>query len=64
MTVTDASLAGVIVKRVHVTELRSALDAARSILGLSGIAHTDSAIIAQSTAVKSVHIEQLRAATQ
>jgi len=64
LTFTDASLPAVRVKRIHVTELRSALDAARSALGLAAIAYTDSAITAGSTPVKTTHILQLRNATK
>lgn len=59
-TFTDASLASVLVKKVHVEELRTALNAARTALGLSAIAFTDPTLVANTTLVKTSHIEELR----
>jgi hypothetical protein len=48
------------IKRVHITDLRTALDAARSTLALAALSYTDSTITVNSTAVKAVHITELR----
>jgi hypothetical protein len=58
-TWTDSSLTGIEVKAVHITELRSNLDAARSALGLSTGSYTDS-LTPASTAIKAVHVSELR----
>jgi putative Ig domain-containing protein len=57
---TDPSLAGIVIRKVHVDELRSALNAARSTLALTAVSYTDPAIIAATTTVKAVHINDLR----
>ncbi len=59
-TFTDASLTNVLVKKVHFEELRTALNAARTTLGLSAIAFTDPTLVANTTLVKTSHIEELR----
>ncbi|MGZ8833649.1 MAG: hypothetical protein ACXW19_10705 [Thermoanaerobaculia bacterium] len=46
------------------TELRTALDAARSSIGLPAIVYTDPMITAGSTVMKAVHLTELRAGTQ
>ena len=48
------------VKKVHLTDLRTALDAARSALTLSALSYTDTTINAQGTAVKAAHLTELR----
>jgi hypothetical protein len=53
-----------IIKAVHLTELRTALDAALSALGLAPINYTDPTITAQSTVMKAAHLTELRARTQ
>ena len=57
---TDASLTGVLVKRVHLVELRTALDAARAALGLPALVHPDPAITAGATPVRASHFVTLR----
>ena len=49
-----------VVKRIHVIDLRTALDAARSTLGLSALSYTDSTITIHSTPVKAIHLTDLR----
>ena len=46
-------------KAVHVTELRTAIDAARSALALSALSYADP-ISAGTTAVKASHLTELR----
>jgi hypothetical protein len=41
---TDPSLTGVAIKAAHVTQLRTALDAARTTIGLPALSYTDSTI--------------------
>jgi hypothetical protein len=48
------------IKRVHLLELRSAIDAVRAVAGLPAATLTDPAITAGSTRVKAVHITELR----
>ena len=50
------------VKAVHLTQLRTAVNAMRAAAGLSAATFTDPTITAQSTIVKAVHITQLRTA--
>ncbi len=52
------------IKRVHVTALRTALDAARSAIGLAAISYTDPTITAGVTVMKAAHLTELRAGTQ
>lgn len=47
---------------VHITELRSQLDAARAGLGLTGGGYTDPSLAG--LAVKRIHVQQLRDQTQ
>jgi hypothetical protein len=51
-------------KRLHIMNLRTSLDAARSALGLPALTYTDPTITAGVTAVKTVHVEQLRNGTK
>jgi hypothetical protein len=48
------------VKAVHISELRSAIDAARTALGLSNASYTDSTLTPGSTIIKAVHVNELR----
>jgi hypothetical protein len=52
----------IVVKAAHLTELRTAVNAMRTLAGLSAATFTDPAITAQATAVKGVHITELRTA--
>jgi hypothetical protein len=59
---TDTSLAGIAIKVVHVTELRTAINAMRVAAGLDATVFTNPTLSAGSTAVKRVHLVELRAA--
>jgi hypothetical protein len=48
------------VKAAHVQELRTALTAARTALGLSTINYTDPTLVAGTTKVRALHIQELR----
>jgi hypothetical protein len=62
-TFTDNPLAaGTAVKAIHLTELRTAVNAARTRNGLAAAVWTDPTITARSTAVKAVHVAELRTA--
>lgn len=50
------------IKRVHLIELRAAIDAVRAVAGLSAATVTDPIITAGSTRVKAVHVTELRTA--
>lgn len=50
----------VTVRRQHVLDLRSGLDAARLTLALSAVTYTDDTIVAGSTIIKEEHINDLR----
>jgi hypothetical protein len=58
-TFTDSASAGVVVKAVHINELRTQLDAAMSALSLTTGGFTDT-ILANSTAIKAIHFQELR----
>jgi hypothetical protein len=51
-------MAGVVVKAVHIEELRSQLDAAMGPLGLTTGGYTDGALTG--VVIKAVHFQQLR----
>jgi subtilisin family serine protease len=59
---TDASLGGVAVKAVHLTELRTALTDAYVAAGQPAPSFVDPTVLAGSTPIKVVHINELRAA--
>ena len=59
MTFTDSSLSNVKVKAVHVIELRTSLNAARSAIGVGTIVFVDPTL----TVIKAVHLQQLRDGT-
>jgi hypothetical protein len=50
-----------LIKAAHVTQLRSALDAARSNIGLPALSYTDSTIMAGVTQLKAAHVQEIRA---
>lgn len=57
---TDSSLVGVTIKVIHISELRSNLDQALSLLGIPTIPHTDPSLTPTVTVVKAVHVQELR----
>jgi uncharacterized delta-60 repeat protein len=59
---TDSTLSGVVAKTMHITELRTALQAAYVAAGLSAPPFTDSTLTPQQTAIRAVHISELRQA--
>lgn len=60
---TDATLSSAITaKAVHITQLRTAVNAKRIAAGLAAATFTDSTITAQSTTIKDEHITELRTA--
>jgi hypothetical protein len=62
---TDSSLSSaILVKKVHLDELRTAVNAMRAAANLSAASFTDSTITAQSTTIKRLHIVELRTALE
>lgn len=62
-TFTEPSLTlGTSIRKVHIEELRAAILSARAALGLSIPLFADATLTAQSTPIKALHIQQLRAA--
>ena len=59
-TFTDAIVAGTIIRKVHVEELRSAILEARTAAHLPFTIFADTPLTVGSTAVKAMHIQQLR----
>ncbi len=57
---TDASLAGILIKAAHITELRTAVNAMRSAAGLSSTTFTDGSL--PGVLIKRLHILELRTA--
>jgi hypothetical protein len=57
---TDPVLLGVTIKAVHITELRTAVNAVRVLAGMSLAAFTDPTITAGTTRVKAAHVNELR----
>lgn len=58
----DPLVAGAaVIKAVHITELRSRIDAVRQILGLTGYGWTD-ALTAGASAIRALHVTELRTA--
>jgi len=56
---TEDAAVGLRIKAVHITELRTQLDAATSALALTTGGFTDS-IVVGSTSVKAIHFQELR----
>src|SRR5204863_203131 len=54
--------AGMPVKAVHVTQLRTAVNAVRTLAGSGAYSYTDAVITAGSTRAKAIHITDLRTA--
>ncbi len=59
---TDTSLSGVLIKAVHIDELRTAVNAMRAAAGLLAETFTDPTLSAGSTTIKRVHVTELRTA--
>jgi hypothetical protein len=60
---TDPSLsAGVLVKVIHVADLRTALEQAYDAAGQSAPVFTDPSLIPQTTTIRAIHISELRGA--
>ncbi|MFL6244796.1 MAG: beta strand repeat-containing protein [Thermoanaerobaculia bacterium] len=60
---TDATLSSSVkIKTVHLTQLRTAVNAMRAAAGLGAATFTDPTVIAQSTSIKRAHITELRTA--
>jgi hypothetical protein len=61
---TDPSLTtcGVVVKGVHITQLRAAINLARASVGLPAFTFTDPTLPAASLVIKAVHLTELRSA--
>lgn len=59
---TDPDPAGVVVKTVHILELRTALRGAYVAAGRAVPSYTDPTLTAQQTVLRAVHIQELRAA--
>lgn len=57
---TDGSLTGVVVKAVHLTQLRTAVNAVRTLANIGAGSYTDPTITAMSTVIKAAHITELR----
>jgi hypothetical protein len=52
--------AGALVRATHIANLRTALDEARSIIGLSTLTSTNPTLAAGTTAIRAVHVQELR----
>ena len=61
---TDALLAGLLIKAIHLTELRGAVDGARKEKGLAPFSFTDATVTPSGTFVKALHISELRTALE
>ena len=61
---TDTIATGVTVRALHITQLRLALDQAYVACFVAAPTYTDATLTAGTTAIKAVHIEQLRAAVK
>jgi hypothetical protein len=61
---TDSTLSGVVVKAVHVQELRDGLNQALTAIGVSLPAYSNNPIVPAVTPIKSAHIQELRQAVQ
>lgn len=57
---TDPSLQGVVIKAVHINELRSSLDPALSALGFGTGGYTDQPVIQNVTTIMAVHVNEIR----
>jgi len=61
-TDTAVTATSTLVKAVHIADLRSAIGALRSHLGLSAFSWSDSTLVAGTTTVRAVHVVELRTA--
>jgi uncharacterized delta-60 repeat protein len=57
---TDTSLSGVLIKAVHIDELRTAVNAMQVAAGLSPSTFTDPTLTAGTTTIKRLHVTELR----
>ena len=57
---TDTIEPGVIIRVIHLAELRTYLDEARTILGVSAVSYTDPMFAPGTVKVKAAHILELR----
>jgi hypothetical protein len=57
---TDTPAPGVVIKKDHIQKLRDSLNPALSALGLSAPGYTDPTLVAGSTPVKKIHVDELR----
>jgi hypothetical protein len=56
----DPLIPGMTVKAVHLTQLRTAVDAVRTLAGLTNTPYTDATITAHATPIRAVHLTELR----
>ena len=56
----DPDPTGLLVQKVHIDQMRTALNQARTALGLPAIGYTDPTITAGTTLIKAAHIQELR----
>ena len=59
---TDATLSGIPIKALHITELRTFINTLRTSRGLAAFSFTDPTLTPQETMVRAVHVAELRAA--
>lgn len=64
LSFSDELVPGVVARRVHVDELRQRLDLSRVSLGLSPMPFTDPELIAGSTTIRAIHLQELRNAVK
>jgi hypothetical protein len=57
---TDANVTGALIKAVHITELRTAVNAMRTLAGLGAASFTDPTLTPQTSIIKAAHITELR----
>jgi hypothetical protein len=57
---TDANLSGAVIKSLHITEIRDQLNQALDSMSVPRPSYTDPTIVAGSTSVKAVHVQEIR----
>jgi len=55
---------GILIKAVHLTDLRAALDPARAAIGLPAISYNQPTIVAGATTVRAVDVVEIRNAVK